>query len=169
MPLPAGDDHCRALRPRPAYCSPAMIIAVGSETSLAMHSSTTRRASTFVDVTREISAMDSSVVRRSTICRESRPSTSLILHQLFDSRAKFRLPRLRLPHHGGRRVAHELLVGQPRREAVQLLAALLQLPLGALDLLLRDDALRELDGDGEAFDHVVMRPLRRLGIDRDLG
>src|SRR5436309_14613525 len=111
MPLPGGDDHCRALRPRPANCSPAMIIAVGSETSLVMHSWTTRRARRFVEATREISATDSSVVRRSTICRESRPSTSLILHQLFDSRAKFELPRLRLLDHGGRRVAHELLIG----------------------------------------------------------
>src|ERR1041385_577905 len=155
MPLPAGDDHCRALRPRPANCSPAMIIACGSDTSLAMHSSTTRRATMLVEATREISATDSRVVRRSTICRESMPSTSLILHQLFDSRAKFRLPRLRLLDHRGRRVAHELLVGQPRDEAVELLAALLQLALRALDLFLRHHALGELDGDGEAFDHVA--------------
>src|SRR5438067_5018034 len=157
MPLPAGDDHCRALRPRPAYCSPAMIIAVGSDTSLAMHSSTTRRARRFVDETREISAMDSSVVRRSTICRESRPSTSLILHQLFDSRAKFELPRLRLLHHRGGGVAHELFVGQARGEAVELPAALLQLSLRALELFLRHHALGEFDSDGEALHHVVVR------------
>src|SRR5205085_6785571 len=169
MPLPAGDDHRRALRPRPANCSPAMIMAQGSETSLAMHSSTTRRATRLVEATREISATDSTVVRRSTICRESRPSTLLILHQLFDSGAKFELPRLRLLHHRGRRVAHELLVAQPRGEAVELLAALFQLALRALELLLRHHALRELDGDVEAFDHVVVRPFGRLGVDGDIG
>src|ERR1051325_276697 len=154
MPLPAGDDHCRALRPRPANCSPAMIIAFGSETSLAMHSSTTRRPTRFVEATREISATDSSVFSRSTIWRVLRPSIScqlsvigcrqlatdnrqlLILHQLFDSRAKFRLPSLRLLDDRGRRVAHELLVGQPCGEAVELLAALFQLALRALELLL---------------------------------
>src|SRR5262249_20125302 len=123
MPLPGGDDHCRVLRPRPAVCSPAMIIAFGSGTSFWMHSSTTPRARRLVEATREISAIDSSVVRQSTICRVSRPNTSLILHQLFDSGAQFRLARLSLLDHRGGRVAHELLVGKARSESFELFAA----------------------------------------------
>src|SRR5437764_2165731 len=109
MPFPAGDDHCRALRPRPAYCSPAMIIAFGSDSSFSMHSWTTRRATRFVDATRGISAMDSRVFSWSTswrvlrssmellgcwVARLRQPSNSvtqqlLILHQLLDPRAQF--------------------------------------------------------------------------------
>src|SRR5438477_12835427 len=128
MPLPGGDDHCRALRPRPAYCSPAMIMAFGSDSSFSMHSLTTRRATRLVDATRGISAMDSMTVKRSTRARVSMWIIELlILHQLLDSRPKFVLPRLCLFHHRRRRVAHELLVGQARRDPFELLAALLQL------------------------------------------
>src|SRR3954452_4785099 len=69
MPLPAGDDHCRALRPRPANCSPAMMIAFGSDSSFSMHSFTIRRAARFVDATRGMTAIDSIVVRRSPMLR----------------------------------------------------------------------------------------------------
>src|SRR5213596_2308492 len=109
MPFPAGDDHCRALRPRPANCSPAMIMAFGSDSSLSMHSLTTRRAMRLVEATRGISAIDSRVVRRSTIFLVFRLINSLILHQLLNPRPKLVLPRLRLLDHRGRRVAHELL------------------------------------------------------------
>src|SRR5436305_13652894 len=69
MPLPAGDDHCRALRPRPANCWPAMMLAFGSDSSFSMHSFTMRRATRLVDATRGITAIDSIVVRRSTMSR----------------------------------------------------------------------------------------------------
>src|SRR5438045_6467274 len=96
MPLPGGDDHVRALRPRPANCSPAMIIACGSDSSFSMHSLTMRRATRFVDATRGMTAIDSRVVMRSTMERVSMWITLLILHQLLDSRAQFNLPRARL-------------------------------------------------------------------------
>ena len=54
---------CRSLRPRPANCSPAMIIACGSDSSFSMHSLTMRRATRFVDATRGMTASDSSVVQ----------------------------------------------------------------------------------------------------------
>src|SRR3954468_20822057 len=69
MPLPAGDDQRRAFRPRPANCSPAMMMPLGSDSSFSMHSLTMRRATRFVDATRGITAIDSIVVRRSTMLR----------------------------------------------------------------------------------------------------
>jgi len=71
MPLPAGDDHARWLRPRPANCSPAMIMACGSDNSFSMHSLTTRRATRFVEATRGMRASDSIVLSRETIARVS--------------------------------------------------------------------------------------------------
>src|SRR5438046_4285973 len=156
MPLPAGEDQGRALRPRPANCSPAMIIACGSDSSFSMHSATMRRATRFVDATRGISAIDSIVLSRSTRRRVSRPIISLILHQLFDSCPQFGMTGLGLLHDRGGRVLHELLVGELRLERRELLAALLDLALRALDLLLGDHFRRELDRDREAFHHVVM-------------
>src|SRR5512140_3371851 len=134
MPLPAGEDHCRALRPRPANCSPAMIIAWGRESSFSMHSLTMRRATRFVEATRGITASDSIRRSRSTIRRVSRWITSLILKQLLDSCTKFRVPGLSLLHHGRRRVAHELLIGQSSLDRGQLAAALLQLALRPFEL-----------------------------------
>src|SRR5438132_10697482 len=106
MPLSGGDDHERALRPIPANCSPAMIIACGRDNSFSMHSATMRRATRFVDARRGTTARDSMVLRRSTMRRVSswiigcwvagllgfsvavfpeqlsNPATLLILHQL---------------------------------------------------------------------------------------
>ena len=50
----------------PANCSPAMIIACGSDSSFSMHSVTTRRAIRFVDATRGITASDSMVLSLET-------------------------------------------------------------------------------------------------------
>src|SRR5438876_6749209 len=144
-----------------------MIIARGSDSSFSMHSWTMRRATRFVEETRGMSASDSSAVRRSTILRVSRwiiacppPHNSLILQQLLDPRAQLTLAHPRLFDHRGRGVAHELLVGQARVHTFQLPAALLDLALRALDLLLRHHPRRELDGDGETLLHIVMRPFR---------
>src|SRR6266516_1436097 len=112
MPLPGGDDHCRALRPRPANCSPAMIIACGSGSSLSMHSVTMRRATRFVEATRGTTASDSMRFSPATIRLVSSSITaSPILKQLLDPCTQLGLPRLGLLHDRGRRVAHELLVG----------------------------------------------------------
>src|ERR1051326_2206524 len=166
MPLPGGDDHWRALRPRPANCSPAMIIACGSGSSLSMHSETMRRATRFVDATRGTTASDSMRFRCATMRLVSRSIiASLVLLQLLDPRAQFRRARPRLLDHRGRRVAHELLVRPPCLGAGELVAALLQLALRPFLLLLRHDLRRELDGDGEALNHVVLRPLGSVGAD----
>src|SRR5437868_6013482 len=124
MPFPAGDDHCRAFRPRPANCSPAMIIACGSGSSFSMHSERMRRATRLVEATRGTTASDSmrlspatmrfvsrSIIVDSVENRHSCLSPSLILLQLLDPGAQFGLARLRLLHDRWRRVAHELLVG----------------------------------------------------------
>src|SRR6266545_4941827 len=81
-----------------------------------------------------------------------RPATrglSLVLLQLFQSLSEFRLPRLRLLHDRGWRIAHELFVGEPGLERRQLLLTLVDLSLRALELLLRHDALRKLHSDRE--------------------
>src|SRR6266511_2412366 len=198
MPLPGGDDHCRALRPRPANCSPAMIIACGSGSSLSMHSVTMRRATRFVEATRGTTASDSMRFSPATIrlvsssimfwraqgagrgaqvmpSRRKPPAPCplrsalswLILKQRLDPCTQLGLPRLGLLHDRGRRIANELLVGQAGVDAGELVAALLDLALRPLDLLPRHDLRRKLDGDGEALHDVVLRPLRRLGVDDD--
>src|ERR1051325_6497754 len=143
MPFPGGEDQRRSLRPRPANCSPAMIIACGSESSFSMHSFTIRRATRFVEATRGMTASDSSARRRGTISRVSRWITaSLILLQLLQSRTQFGLPRARLLDDVRGSVADELLVGQLRIQRRELLLALLDLPLRPLDLLLRSEERR---------------------------
>src|SRR5438132_13111641 len=194
MPLSGGDDHERALRPIPANCSPAMIIACGRDNSFSMHSATMRRATRFVDARRGTTARDSMVLSRSTMRRVSswiiavswsrgcevsqrihhettRPrnhETSLILHQLLDSRSQFQVSRLRLLHHRGWCVLHELRVRQLCLEGGELFSALFDLALRSFDLLFADYFLRELDGDGKAFDDVVMRLAGRLSVDHQL-
>src|ERR1043166_4267352 len=162
MPLPAGDDHCRSLRPRPANCSPAMIIACGSESSLFTHSTTMRRATRFVDATRGITASDSSARRRGTSwrmgiiggvaesqsCRGAKRGAVLLCNsgtlqpcnsssvplQLLQPRAQLRLACARLLHHVRGRVLRELLVRELRVEIRELFRALLDLAARALDL-----------------------------------
>src|SRR5688572_31102488 len=94
MPLPAGEDQRLSLRPRPANCSPAMIIACGSDSSFSMHSVTMRRAMRFVDATRGITATDSIAFRFRTM-RVSIIERSLVLLKLFQSSAQLCLLRLR--------------------------------------------------------------------------
>src|SRR5258708_20668942 len=108
MTLPAGDDHWHALRPQPANCSPAIMMAFGRDTSFSMHSFTMRRAMRFVDATRGRSAIDSSVVRgemmpRVLIMVASRVAelpgykVAQVLSDLIDSATAFRSSPAALP------------------------------------------------------------------------
>src|SRR3954453_22177450 len=146
-----------------------MMMAFGSDSSFSMHSFTIRRATRIVDATRGMTAIDSIVVRRSTMlrvlmdmvdvresgvgdrsrCLELRLPTPhsrlLILQQLLDPLPQFRLTRLRARDDCRRRVFQELLVQQFRVERGELLAAFFQLAFRALLLLLRNHLLGKLD------------------------
>src|SRR5438132_9899466 len=148
----------------PANCSPATIRAWGSESSFSMHSVTTRRAIRLVDATRGMIASDSSVLSFATTWAVSIIEL-LVLLQFLDASAELGVSGLRLFHDRGGRIAHELLVRQFCFHRGQLLAGLLDLTLGALDLLLSHDSLRELDADGETFHHIVVHAGRRLAVD----
>src|SRR5688572_11423629 len=120
MPLPAGEDQRRSLRPRPANCSPAMIIACGRDRSFSVHSGTMRV----------------SIIER-----------SLVLLKLFQSSAQLRLLRLRSGNDVRGRVAHEAVVAELGLDGLELLLRLLDVAAQFVELLLRDLFLRELDGD----------------------
>src|SRR5258707_7733503 len=87
---------------------------------------------------------------------------SLILRQFLEAGTQFGLARAGLLNYRGRRILHEWLVAQPRFDTLELFPALLELTLRTLDLLPRDDLLRELDGHVEAGDDIVMRAGRCL-------
>src|SRR5258708_40003629 len=126
-----------------------MIMACGSDSSCSMHSVTTLRPTAFVDATRRISASDSIVRRRATTSRVSIKKFSLILLQFLEARMQLGPTQARPFHDGCRRFRHELFVGKLGLQAGQFLSAAVDLALHAIQLLLRDFFLRELDGNGE--------------------
>src|SRR5207253_7089095 len=129
-----------------------------------MHSVTTRRATAFVEATRGISASDSIVRSRATICCVSIIG-SLIVLQLLQTRAELGLTRTRAFDNRRRGLAHELLVCQLGLETGELFVRRFDLALRALELLLRHFLFRELHGDVEALDDVAMCPGGRFDAD----